>query len=396
MKKTISLLLTILLFAMTLTACSEPNVETATVEGSGEVAPDANGEVIKIGGIGPTTGGNAVYGLAVKNGAQLAINEINEAGGANGYQIEFNFQDDEHDAEKAINAYNTLKDWNMQILMGAVTSTPSVAIATETNNDMMFQLTPSASAVKAIEYDNAFSVCFTDPNQGLASANYISDHELATKVAVIYDSSDVYSSGIYEKFITQSAENNIEIVAAEAFTVDSKTDFSVQLQKAKSQGAELVFLPIYHTEAALILSQADSIGFEPTFFGCDGLDGILAMDNFDTELAEDVMLLTPFAADAKDELTVNFVNSYKANYDEVPNQFAANAYDAIYILKAAIEDGNVTPDMTVDAICEVLKTSMTKITIDGLSGLQMTWTTTGEVNKEPKAVQIIDGIYTGM
>lgn len=359
-------------------------------------APASDGAGFKIGGIGPVTGGAAVYGQAVKNAAELATKEINEAGGINGSPIEFQFQDDEHDAEKSVNAYNTLKDWGMQMLMGTVTSNPCTAVVEKSQADNMFQLTPSGSAIKSIQYDNAFRVCFSDPNQGAASAQYIGEHSLASKVAVIYDSSDVYSSGIYEKFAAGAKEQGIEIVSAEAFTADSNTDFSVQLQKAKDAGAELVFLPIYYTEASLILKQADTMGYKPMFFGCDGLDGILAVENFDTALAEDVMLLTPFAADAEDEKTKSFVDAYQAAYGEIPNQFAADAYDAMYIIKAAGEKAGITPDMSISDICEALKTAMTEITVDGLTGEGMTWTADGEPSKAPKAVKIVDGAYKAM
>lgn len=352
--------------------------------------------VFKIGAIGPTTTGTAVYGQAVKNGAQLAVDEINKAGGVNGVKLELNFQDDENDPEKSVNAYNTLKDWGMQMLLGTVTSTPCVAVAAEAEVDNMFLLTPSGSAVECIAGANAFRVCFSNPDQGLKSAQYIGEHKLATKVAVIYDSSDVYSSGIYEKFLSESKNQGIEVVAAEAFTADSKTDFSVQLQKAKESGAELVFLPIYYTEAALILTQANGMGYEPMFFGCDGLDGILAVENFDLALAEDVMLLTPFAADAEDELTKNFVSAFKNAYNEIPNQFAADGYDGVYAIKAAIEKAGVTPDMSASDICDALKVSMTEIEIDGVTGENMTWTVDGEPNKAPKAVKIVDGAYTAM
>lgn len=347
-----------------------------------------------IGGIGPITGGAAVYGQHVKNAAELAVKEINEAGGINGTLIEFNWGDDEHDPEKAVNAYNNLKDWGMQILMGTVTSTPSVAVAEETKNDNVFMLTPSGSAPAVIQYDNAFQVCFSDPNQGAASAKYIGEHNLAKKVAVIYNNSDVYSFGIYEKFMEEAKNQDFEVVAAEAFTDDNKSDFSVQIQKAKDSGADLVFLPIYYEEATLILTQANALGYKPTFFGCDGLDGILSMENFDTSLAEGVMLLTPFAADAEDEKTQDFVTKFKDTYGNIPNQFAADAYDAIYIIKKAIEKAGVTPDMSISEICDALKVAITEIQFDGLTGAGMTWLATGEVNKEPRAVIIKDGVYT--
>ncbi len=353
----------------------------------------ADGDAFKVGGIGPVTGGAAVYGQAVKNATELAVNEINALGGV---QFEFQFEDDEHDAEKSVNAYNSLKDWGMQMLLGTVTSAPCIAVAAETANDNMFQLTPSGSAVECVQNPNAFRVCFSDPNQGTASAQYIGENKIATKIGVIYDSSDVYSSGIYEKFAAEAANQGLEIVSAEAFTADSKTDFTVQLQKAKDAGAELVFLPIYYTEASLILTQANGMGFAPMFFGCDGLDGLLNVEGFDTSLAEGVMLLTPFAADADDELTQKFVAAYKEAYGDTPNQFAADAYDGMYAIKAAIEKSGVTPDMSASDICDAMEVAMTEISIDGLTGEGMTWTADGEPNKAPKAVKITDGAYAAM
>ena len=362
--------------------------------GSKEAKKDA--DKFYIGGIGPTTGDAAIYGTAVMNGAQIAVDEINEAGGINGKKIEFNFQDDQSDAEKSVNAYNTLKDWGMQVLMGTVKTTPCVAVADKTAQDNMFEVTPSASSTDVIAGDNVFQVCFTDPNQGTKSAQYIGENKLAKKVAVIYNSSDVYSSGIEAKFIEEAKNQGLEVVAEEAFTADSKTDFSTQLKKAQDGGAELVFLPIYYTEASIILTQADQMGYQPKFFGCDGLDGLLAVKNFDTKLAEGVMLLTPFAADATDDLTKKFVKEYKDKYDEVPNQFAADAYDAIYAIKAAMEEAKVTPDMSVTDMGDALKSAMTKVTIDGLTGDKMSWSDSGEVNKDPKAVVIENGEYVGM
>lgn len=357
----------------------------------------AEGETFKIGSIGPMTGAAATYGNAVMNAIQLAVDEVNEAGGVNGVQLEFNPQDDENDAEKSVNAYNTLKDWGMQMLLGTVTSAPCIAVGAEAANDNMFLLTPSGSAVDCIAAgDNAFRVCFSDPDQGAASAKYIGEHGLAEKIAVIYDSSDVYSAGIYATFQAEAANQPFEIVAAEAFTADSKTDFSVQLQKAKDAGADLVYMPIYYNEASLILTQADAMGFEPKWFGVDGMDGILTVEGFDTSLAEGLMLLTPFSADADDELTKNFVTNFEEKFGEVPNQFAADAYDGVYIIKAALEQAGATPDMDASALCDALKSAMTEITVDGLTGAGMAWDETREPSKEPKAVVIQDGVYVGM
>ncbi len=387
MKKLISLTLAAAMTMSLLAGCgSNSSVGTDSA--------DASAETFKIGGIGPITGAGAVYGIAVKNGAELAIKEINEAGGINGYQIEYNFQDDELDNEKSVNAYNTLKDWGMNMLVGSVTSGCCVAVAAESKNDNMFQITPSGSSVDCIEgNDNVFQICFTDPNQGVGAADYIGENNLASKVAVIYDSSDVYSSGIYAKFKEEAATQNFEIVSEEAFTADNKTDFSVQLAKAQEAGAELVFLPIYYTEASLILKQADSMGYAPKFFGCDGLDGILGVENFDTSLAEGVMLLTPFAADAQDDLTKKFVSAYETAYNDTPNQFAADAYDAVYAIKAAAEKGDVAPSDGVSGICDKMKAAMQEITVDGLTGEGMNWAADGTVNKAPKAMEIKNGAY---
>ena len=358
-----------------------------------------------IGGIGPLTGGAATYGMAVQNGAQIAVDEINGAGGIDGVEIEFNMQDDEHNAEKAVNAYNTLKDWGMNILMGTVTSSPCTAIVPLSSADNLFQLTPSASSTEIlVGNDNVFQVCFIDPNQGIGSAEYIgqtgiyaNDGSMVSNVAVIYDSSDVYSSGIYAKFAEEAGNQPFDIVATETFTADSNTDFSVQLQKARDAGAQLIFLPIYYEEATLILTQAAQMDYNPVFFGCDGLDGILGVENFDTSLAEGVILLTPFVADAADAKTQAFVAEYQNRHGEIPNQFAANAYDAIYIFKALIESSNAAATMSVSELGTALKTQIVgSFSFDGLTGDSMTWSANGEVRKAPKAVVIIDGVYVGL
>ncbi len=353
-------------------------------------------DVWKIGSIGPVTGAAAAYGSAVMESAQIAVDEINAAGGINGFQVEFNPQDDELDAEKAVNAYNTLKDWGMQMLLGTVTSGSCIAVEAEAAADNMFLLTPSGTAVDCITAgDNAFRVCFSDPAQGTASAQYIGSHELGSKVAVLYDSSDVYSSGIYANFHVESENQPYEIVAEAAFTADSKTDFSAQLQSFKDAGADLVYLPFYYNEISIVLTQAASMDYHPLWFGVDGMDGLLTVENFDTSLAEGCMLLTPFSADSEDETTQNFVAQYVEKTGIVPNQFGADAYDGVYIIKTALETAGATPDMSVSDICDALKGTMTEITVEGITG-SMTWTADGEPTKEPKAVAIQDGAYVMM
>ncbi len=385
MKKVLSLML-IALLAFSMVACSSEPAQESESQAEGSTA-----QVIKIGGIGPVTGAAAAYGSAVKNAAELAVDEINAMG--TDVQFELNFQDDEHDPEKAVNAYNTLKDWDMQILLGAVTSAPCIAVAAEAEVDNVFLLTPSATAEDAIATDNAFRICFSDPEQGQLPANYFAESEIATKFAVIYDSSDTYSTGIHDAFIAQAESLGLEIVADEAYTADSNTDFNVQLQKAKNAGAELIFLPIYYSDASLILTQADSMGYAPMFFGADGLDGILTVENFDTSLAEGAMLMTPFTASATDEPTVNFVTAYNEAYGEDPNQFAANAYDSIYAIYDACVAGSVTADMSADEICEILKTQFTSMTFNGLTGSDVTWSADGAPTKAPIIFKIENGIY---
>ncbi len=374
---------------------------SAAASSSSAEASTASGDLVwKIGGSGPLTGSAAQYGLGVQNAIKIAAEEINAAGGINGYPVEINYQDDEADAQKAVNAYNTLKDWGVQIYEGAVTSGSCIAAAAEANADRIFMLTPSASSTDvnvSSGYDNVYQVCFSDPNQGTVSADYIAEKKLASKIAVIYDSSDAYSTGIYNTFVSEASAKGLEVVATESFTADSKTDFSTQLQKCSDAGAELLFLPFYYTEASIVLKQADQMGYAPIFFGVDGMDGILSVENFDVSLAEGVYLLTPFAADADDEATQAFVSAYKEAYnDETPNQFAADAYDGLYILKEALETTDLTPEASASDICEALITAMQSISYNGLTGDDMTWTATGEVSKNPKAVIIKDGAYVSV
>lgn len=390
MKKFISVMLVAAMAVTALTGCGSNSGSSSKKDA----------DKYYIGGIGPTTGATAIYGTAVKNGAQIAVDEINAAGGINGKQIEYRFEDDQNDAEKSVNAYNTLKDWGMQMLVGTTTTAPCIAVAGKTASDNMFQITPSASAPDVLSSGNGniFQVCFTDPNQGIASAQYIAENKLAKKIGIIYGSSDVYSSGIEEKFEAEAKDKGLQIVSKAAFTADSKTDFGTQLQKAKDAGADLLFLPIYYQEASIILKQADTMGYKPKFFGVDGMDGILTVENFDTKLAEGVMLLTPFAADAKDKAVQNFVKTYKEKYKDTPNQFAADSYDAVYALKAAIEESKATPDMSASDMCDALKGAMTKIKMQGLTGGKdgLTWNESGEVTKSPKAVIIKNGAYKAM
>ena len=381
MKKIIAMLLVAVMVAAMFAGC-----------GSSKPAADAS-TAIKLGMCGPLTGGAAVYGTAVQAGMEIAVEEINAKGGL---QFELNCQDDEHDTEKAANAYNALKDWGMQVMAGPVTTAPSNVVAAECASDEIFMLTPSASGAAVIENgNNIFQICFTDPNQGTASADYMASHNLGTTIGVIYDSSDVYSSGIYEKFAAQAQKNGLNIACVEAFTADNKADLTTQVTKCKDAGCDVVFLPFYATEAAQVLTYANTIGFSPIFFGCDGMDGVLTVEGFDPALAEGVMLLTPFSADAEDEATKSFVAKFQEKTGIIPNQFAADAYDVIYAIAQACEKGGVDASMSASKINAILVEQFTSMTFDGLTGKGMTWQATGEVSKSPMAVIIENGVYVG-
>ena len=355
-------------------------------------------EVIKIGGIGPTTGPAAIYGSNVQNAMEIAVEEVNALGGD--IQFELKFEDDTHDPETSVNAYNSLKDWGMQILGGTVTTNPCIAVGAETVADNMFLLTPSASSQDVIDTgENMFQVCFTDPNQGLASADYINSQKLGTKIGVIYNSSDAYSTGILNTFLAEAKNLGLDVLDPQAFTDDNSTDLTTQVQACKDGGADLIFLPIYYTPASQILKAADDMDYEVKFFGVDGMDGILSVEGFDTSLAEGVMLLTPFVATATDDATVAFVEAYKEKSGgQIPNQFAADGYDVVKILYKACTEAGITADMSVSDICDALKATITSdgFSYDGLTGEGMTWDASGAVSKDPRGMIIENGEYQPM
>lgn len=391
-----------MVMCMAMAACGSSTDSSA----AGSAASDAGEETsasttaFKLGGSGPLSGNAAVYGTAVYNAAKIAVEEINAQGGV---QLELRFEDDQADTEAAVNAYNTLADWGMQISLGTTTSGSGQAVSELYATDQIFAITPSASSLAVIyrDYENAadpygniFQMCFTDPNQGVASADYLSEHsELGTKVAVIYRNDDNYSTGIYNNFMTEAEAIGLEVVYEGTFVEDA-TDFSVQVQQAQESGADIVFLPIYYEPASLILTAAKAIGYEPVFFGCDGMDGILTQENFDTSLAEGLYMLTPFSADAEDEKTQAFVQAYEDAYGEIPNQFAADAYDAVYAIAQALEASGVSPEDDNATICAALVEQFTTMTFQGITGTgDITWNENGEVSKGPRAVVIQDGTY---
>ena len=397
MKKYLALAMAFVLVAAVFAGCGNSSAGTATTAPAapaGDAAPAGTGTV-KIGMSGPLTGGASAYGLAVKAGMEVAVEEINAKGGL---QIEFNAQDDEADGEKAVSAYNVLKDWGMQVMAGQVTTGSALAVAPESTADNMFNLTPSASAESlALTGDNIFQMCFTDPNQGASAAELVSTKFAGSKVGIIYDSSDDYSSGLYKGFSEKAAELGVEVVATTSFTADNKADLSTQVTQCKDAGADLVFLPIYYTEASQILSYANKIGYAPKFFGCDGMDGILTVEGFDTALAEGLVLMTPFDANASDEATQSFVSKFKEKMDGlVPNQFAADGYDVIYAIYNGLTNAGATGSESAEELCTMLKEQFATMTVDGLTGTGMHWDANGMISKAPAAVVIENGVYVSM
>ena len=349
----------------------------------------ASSDAFKLGGQGPLTGPAALYGIAAMRGAEVAVKEINEKAGKTVFELKY--EDDEHDVSKAPNAYNALKDWGMQISLGAVTSKPCAAIGPFTADDNLFALTPSASADIVPETSsNMFQMCFSDNNQGAASADYMSKHMADAQIAIIYESDIDYSVGITDSFKAKAEEQGLTIVSESTYVANA-VDFSVQIADAKNAGADVVFLPIYYNEAALILAQAQTAEFAPVWFGVDGMDGLLDLEGFDTALAEGLYMLTPFDANAAS--SADFVKAYQAAYNETPIQFAADAYDCVYAIYEAIQAKGLTPDMKTEDLTAALVDWFTGNSFTGITGVDLTWNAEGFVSKEPMCVVVKDGAY---
>ncbi len=386
MKKNVFALALAMAMVFGLASCSKSGDSSS---GSGSGSENA----LRLGSLGPLTGSAAAYGTATKQGAEVAVQEINALGGL---QLVLDYQDDEGDPEKSVNAYNALKGNGMQVLVGATTTGACVAVASETYADRVFQLTPSASSADVTAgHDNVFQVCFSDPNQGITAAEYIAEKKLASKVGMLYNNGDPYSTGVAQAFSARAAELGLNVVTEQTFPDDTNTDFTVQLNAIKASGADLVFMPIYYTPASLVLNQAAGMNFSPVFFGCDGMDGLLEMDGFDKANAEGLMLITPFNAASEDARTAKFVQEYVDAYGTTPNQFAADAYDAVYAVYEACQKAGATPDMSAEELCEKLVAVFTSpdFRFDGLTGQGMTWTANGEVSKAPQVFLVQNGVY---
>ena len=378
MKKFLSVFMAAVMM-LSLVACGEQN--EAPAEGGEQAA-----ETLRIGGIGPLTGGYANYGISVKQGAEIAVAEINANGGINGQQVELSFQDSQGDPESAVNAYGKLMDWGMDVSLGGTFSGETASVVAAAAADDILVLTPSGSADAAIEgNDKAFRVCFYDSYQGVAAAEYIQDNGLATEVGVFYESDYDYSVGLYNSFKAKCEEIGLTIKETQTFTTTTNTDFSTQIDALVASGVKVVFMPIYAEEASTFLTQAQGkFGSDVYFFGADGLDGILGKVEQDVTIANNVLMLTPFAADAEDELVKNFVSAYEQAYSATPDQFAADGYDAVYVIKAAVEKAGTTSG-------EALAAAMTELEVVGTTGT-MTWSADGNTSKPASAILYFDGV----
>ena len=389
LKKFVSFGLVAGMLVASLTGCGTKDTSDNTPTTAPATGSDANSgetKVFKIGGIGPLTGGAASYGVSVQNGAQIAIDEINAAGGVKvgdaTYTLEMNFVDDEASPDKALTAYNTVMDWGAQAILGTVTSGACLAITSSTYEDGILQITPSGSALEITEYDNIFRLCFTDPFQGVTIANLAKELGY-TKIAIIYNNSDDYSTGVMEAFTKQAQANGASIVATESFVTDAN-DFNTQLTKIKATDAEVIFVPAYYNDAAYITAQATALGMDLPFLGSDGWDGVIAQSS-DPSALEGAIFLSPFLATDENPAIQTFVNEYKTKFNATPDQFAADGYDTVYVFKAAMEQA-----ASVES--EAMIAAMTQITVDGLTG-SITFSADGEPNKGAKYVVIQDGQY---
>lgn len=380
MKKFLCMMMAVLM-VLAMAACGgEP------ANNGGNDTPDAT--TVKIGGIGPLTGAYANYGLSEKNGAELAVKEINEAGGIAGKQIELSYQDSQGESESAVNAYGKLMDWGMEVSLGCVLSGENASVVAAARDDDVLLITPSGSADKCIDgNDKAFRVCFYDSYQGAAAAQYIKDNNMVDTVGILYQSDNDYSVGLYNAFVAKCGELGITIAETQTFTSSTNTDFSTQVSALVSSGVKLVFIPLYAEEASTFLTQAHGkFADDVYFFGADGLDGILGKVEQDTSLANNVLMLTPFAADNPAENVQSFVKKYQEAYGATPDQFAADAYDAIYAIKAAVEKAGSTSGAA-------LASALTSLTVEGVTGT-MTWGSDSNTNKPASAILYYDGVGT--
>lgn len=351
----------------------------------GSASGGSDSDTIRIGGLAPLTGDAASYGVAVNNAIQMAVEDINANGGIDGKQIEYIYYDEKGDTTEATNAYNKLvQDDKVVAIIGDVTTKPTLAVAQTSQQDNIPIITATATAAEVtLTGPNIFRACFTDPFQGELMASYASEKLGATKVAVLSDMADDYSSGIAEAFVAKAEELGMQVVADEKYQ-DGDVDFKSQLTNIKGQNPDVLFLPVYYEDLRLISAQAKEVGVTAQLCGADGWDSVLT-DNFDSSVLNGGVFCSQYSTESTDERVQNFISTYKEKYEMDPNMFAVLAYDATNMMAQAISDaGSTDSQAIIDA--------MAALEYDGLTG-RMTFDEDRNPQKSAVIVSIQDNVY---
>ena len=374
MKKFLALALAVLMVAAMFVGCGNKNYA-------------ADNTAYVIGTSGPLTGAAAVYGVAVQNSAQMAVDEINAAGGLNGVEFKLVMMDDKHDPANISTNYSALLEGGMQVSLGTVTTAPGMEFKNLSNDANVFFLTPSASGDKIPENPNGYQMCFADGNQGKVAADFINQNLSGQTIGVFYKSDDPYSTGILDQF-KANLDASVTVVET-SFSDANATDFSVQIDTLKT--CNFIFMPIYYTPASIFMTQAkDIIAPDAVYYGCDGFDGIDSADGFDiNSIPQAVTMLSHFNSKAEEGAAKEFVDKYTTKYGaDTLNQFGASAYDSVYAIygamKKATDEGTEIPvNISASDLCEILKEQFNGgYSIENaVTGEHIQWETSGYVNK---------------
>lgn len=295
---------------------------------------------IKIGGIAPLSGAVAVYGVECTNGVNLAVEEINAAGGIKGKKIAYIAEDDEGDPAKSVNAYKKLTTQDgIRMIIGSLTSGCTIALTASAQAQGVIQIAPAATAEAVTDAGNyIFRTCFIDPFQGSIGGKFAAVNLGKKNAAILYDIGNDYSVGLQENFVKEFTKNGGSIVAMESYSTGDK-DFNAQLTKIKAANPDVVYLPDYYGTVALIAKQLRNQGIDAPIIGADGWDGLT--DNAGDEVLNG-FYSNHYAADSSDPAVQAFVKNFKAKYGKEPNAFAALGYDSMYLLKDAILKAGTT------------------------------------------------------
>ena len=380
MKKSLMKVLTLVMCALLISAC---------FAGCGKKA-----DSYVIGLSGPLTGGASVYGIAVKNSAQMAIDEINEAGGLDGVPFSLEAFDDQHDPTKVATNYAAMMEKGMVVSLGCVTSAPGLEFTKLSAEDNVFFITPSASANAIVDgrtddkpedvYTNGYQMCFADGNQGTVAADYVNGLDYTT-IGIFYKSDDPYSKGIYDTF---KAALKSEITTVEATFTGEATDFTTQIEQLKN--CKFIFMPIYYTPASSFMTQAkDKVAADAIYYGCDGFDGIESAEGFEIEsIPQKITMLSHFNSKATEGAAADFIKKYTEKFGaETLNQFGASAYDCVYALFNAMKEAkaagkDIKPGMDASELCDILKEKFNSgFSYSGNTGDNIKWQSTGFVDK---------------